>query len=129
MLAAAPVPEGSLIPISEITASAAQARGDADGKNTPRVALRVICRDPRIQDVTRVAFGVDPATRMGLVHVWVFRVTDPDGVTRDYRFRTRLRSVTSYEEGPGRVYNVFLYSYDARPTVTEPEANPPPSVS
>jgi len=129
VLAAAPVPEGSLIPISEITASAAQARGDADGKNTPRVALRVICRDPRIQDVTRVAFGVDPATRMGLVHVWVFRVTDPDGVTRDYRFRTRLRSVTSYEEGPGRVYNVFLYSYDARPTVTEPEANPPPSVS
>jgi len=31
VLAAAPVPEGSLIPISEITASAAQARGDADG--------------------------------------------------------------------------------------------------
>lgn len=129
VLAAAPVPEGSLIPISEITAAVAQAKGGADGKNTPRVALRVICRDPRILDVTRTAFVVDPVTQRERVLVWVFRVTDPDGVTRDHRFRARLRSVASYEEGPGRVYNVFLYSYDARPTVTEPEANPAPSVS
>lgn len=129
VLAAAPVPEGSLIPISEIAASVAQAGGDADGRNTPRVALRVICRDPKILDVTRVAFVVDPTTQRERVLVWVFRVTDPDGVTRDYRFRARLRSVASYEEGPGRVYNVFLYSYDAHPTVTDPEANPVPSVN
>lgn len=129
VLAAVPVPEGSLIPISEIAASVAQAKGDADGRNTPRVALRVICRDPGILDVTGVAFVVDPATQRERVHVWVFRVTDPDGVTRDHRFRARLRSVASYEEGPGRVYNVFLYSYDARPTVTEPEVNLAPSVS
>jgi len=117
VLAAAPVPEGSLIPISEITASAAQARGDADGKNTPRVALRFTCGDPRI-----------PCRRRGGVG---------DGSGDAYEARVCL-GVSSYGSGrnfaglsvpgeakvcflfPGRlqVGSQRLYSYDACPVVT-----------
>jgi len=121
VLAAAPVPEGSLIRIDDVTSSVSQGDGGAGAGNPARAMVRLVCRDGRIHRAITASSRLDLTTRARNVMVWVLRVTSPDGITLDYRFRATLGAVASYGGDRGNeVVNVFLDTLDERPTVTRP---------
>lgn len=121
VLAAATVPEGSLVYIDDVTSSISQDGGGAGAGNHARATVRLICRDARIHDAIAESSRLDPSTRTRNVMVWVLRVTTPDGISTDYRFRATLEAVASYGGDRGdEVVNVFLDALDERPTATRP---------
>lgn len=124
VLAAAPVPEGSLIYIDDVASSISQDDGDAGNGSPPRATVRLTCSDSRIHKAIAMSSRLDLSTRTRHVMVWVLRVTTPDGISTDYRFRAKLGAVGSY--GGARsdeVVNVFLDTLDERPTVTRPKSS------
>lgn len=124
VLAAAPVPEGSLIAIHSVTSSAHPGNGDADGGHAPQIIVQFTCRNPRIHDVVDKCYVRDQETRKPKVHVWTFRVSDPRGETLDYRFRARIKTMGSYGNGDENdVVTVFLTPLDRHPTITRPQAH------
>jgi len=124
VLAAAPVPEGSLIDIHGVTSSARPSNGDADGKHVPPALVQFTCRNPRIHGVVDKCYVRDRETRKPRVHVWTFRVSTPRGETLDYRFRARIKTMGSYGNGDENdVVTVFLTALDRHPTITRPQAH------
>lgn len=124
VLAAAPVPEGSLIDIHSVTSSSHPGNGDADGGHAPPFMVQFTCRNPRIHDVVDKCYVRDRETRKPKVHVWTFRVSDPCGETLDYRFRARIKTMGWYGNGDENdVVTVFLTSLDRHPTIIRPHAN------
>lgn len=116
VLAAVPVPEGSLIPISDVTSDT----HPASGGNAPATTVKITCRDPRIRDAVAKCYERDRETQRQKVRVWVFRVTDSSGETLDYRFRALLGGAASFGKGDEHdVVGVFLTPLDRRPTVTK----------
>lgn len=130
VLAAAPVPEGSLVYIDDVTSSISQDGGGADAGNPARATVRLICRDARIHKAIAASSRLDPSTRTRNVMVWVLRVKTPDGISTDYRFRATLEAVASYGGNRGTdVVNVFLDALDRRPTATRPRQSRTPDIA
>lgn len=126
VLASASVPEGSLVYIDDVTSSVPQGDGDDGTGSPPRAMVRLTCRDARINKAITASSRLDPSTRTRNVMVWVLRVTTPDGISVDYRFRATLDAVASYGGARGdEVVNVFLDTLDERPTVTRPRSSRP----
>ena len=122
VLAEVPVPKDSLIHIDGVTSFAPEGDGDDGSGDPPRASVRLTCSDARIKKVIEASRRLDPATRTRNVMVWILRVTTPDGAVLDYRFRATLGAMVSYGGPRGdEVVNVFLDTFDVRPTVTRPQ--------
>jgi len=127
VLAAAPVPKGSLVYIDDVTSSVSQVDGGDGSGSPPCATVRLTCRDARIHKAITASSRLDPSTRTRNVMVWALRVTTPDGISSDYRFRATLGAVASHGGAHGdEVVNVFLDTLDERPTVTRPHPSKSP---
>lgn len=123
VLAAAPVPEGSLIDVYSVTSSSHPGNGDAGRGATPPTIVQFTCRNSHIHEVVDKCYARDQETRKPKVHVWIFRVSNPDGETLDYRFRARIKTVGSYGNGDENdVVTIFLTSIDRHPTIIRSQA-------
>jgi len=120
VLAAAPVPEGSMIPISDVTSDTHPVSGGTRGEDAPTITVKITCRDPRIRDAVAKCYERDKETQRQKVRVWVLRATNSYGETLDYRFRALLGGAASFGKGDEHdVISVFLTPLDRRPTVTK----------
>ncbi|MDD9813538.1 MAG: hypothetical protein OXU37_04640 [Thaumarchaeota archaeon] len=119
VLAGVPVPEDSLIPVSDVTSETHPAEDGADG-GVPETTVKLTCRNPRIHDAVARCYERDRETQRQKVRVWVLRATDSYGDTLDYRFRARLAGAVSFGKGDEHdVVGVFLTPLDRRPTITK----------